>query len=156
ALWKVSLDVLSDAEVATALGADIPVCLKEKPAVMSGIGENVRVVTLPEAWVVLANPNKPLATRAVFGKLAGRFSAPMEPFTGFADVHALTQFLERQRNDLTTPAVELMPAIGDILKALAATSGCLLARLSGSGPTCFGLFATPDDARVAAARLESI
>lgn len=154
-LWGVDAGALSRAELAT-LGADVPVCVARQPSVMRGIGEDIAAIEgLPRLWMVLANPGPPLATKAVFGALRGRFGAPLEPLPPKPGADGLLAYLERQRNDLTAPAVELMPSIGVVLNALAATAGCRLARLSGSGATCFGLYAEESTARVAAKFLKT-
>ena len=155
-LWDIDRALLADVDIAAKLGADVPVCLRGTPAFMSGIGEIVvPAPPLPEAALVLVNPGVPLATKAVFGALNGRFSAApaREAVSGLADAAALAKGLGQFRNDLTAPALELLPAIRPVLEALARTPGCLLARLSGSGPTCFGLFADGAGAHRAAAAL---
>jgi len=155
-LWGMELSsVLSPVEL-TKLGADVPVCVARRPALMRGIGEDVTdLENLPPLWMVLANPGQPLATKAVFGALRGRFGRPMAPLPPKPDADALLAYLADQRNDLTAPALELMPGIGVILDALAATAGCRLARLSGSGATCFGLYTGDSAARAAAAALKA-
>jgi 4-diphosphocytidyl-2-C-methyl-D-erythritol kinase len=134
-----------------ALGADLPVCLAGRPARMRGIGEDLAPVALPSFWLVLANPGVPLATAAVFAGLAGRSSPPMPAPPAFADAAGLFAFLADQRNDLEPPAAALAPAVGEAKAALATQPGCRLARMSGSGATCFGLFATEPAALAAAA-----
>jgi 4-diphosphocytidyl-2-C-methyl-D-erythritol kinase len=136
-----------------ALGADLPVCLAGQPARMRGIGEDLTPVALPSFWLVLANPGVPVATAAVFADLAGRSNPPMPAPPAFADAEGLFAFLAAQRNDLEAPAAALAPAIGQALAALAAQPGCRLARMSGSGATCFGLFATEAAALAAAAEI---
>lgn len=147
---------LTDARLAANLGADVPVCLRRRPTFMRGIGEDlVPAAALPPAWFVLANPGRPLATKAVFQALGGRFSAPppAEAFAGLRDAAALAAALRTGGNDLAAPAAALMPEIPAMLEQLAATPGCLLARMSGSGPTCFGLYGSASAAADAAARL---
>ena len=155
-LWGVNPMTLADHDIAAALGADVPVCLRGIPAFMSGIGEIVQAApALPGAWLVLANPGEPLATKAVFAALAGRFSAAMarDAFKNLADTESLAKTLKLYSNDLMPPALEILPAIAPVLAALEQASGCLLARLSGSGPTCFGLFADAGAADQAAASI---
>jgi 4-diphosphocytidyl-2-C-methyl-D-erythritol kinase len=148
-LWNVDPLALSDSEIAAALGADVPVCLRGVPAYMSGIGEIISPApTLPEAWLVLINPGEQLSTKAVFTALAGRFSAAMgrHAFENLESAPALAKALKLYGNDLMTPALELLPAVRTVIEILEQTPGCLLARLSGSGPTCFGLFADAETA----------
>ena len=153
-LWDLELgsDGMALRELAPLLGADVPVCLTRAPARMSGIGEIIAPIPpLPAAWLLLVNPGVPLATKAVFSALAGRYSGPLPALPEkFGTVEGLAAYLVRCRNDLAAPAIELMPAIAEILAALERADGCLLGRLSGSGPTCFGLFAKAEAAARAA------
>lgn len=137
-MWGVALP---DAGALLALGADVPVCLAGRPLRMRGIGERLTPLALPAFWLVLVNPGVPVATGTVFAALAGRFGAAMpDTLPPMPDVAALAAFLARQRNDLQDPAVAAVPQVGAVLAALAAQPGCLLARMSGSGATCFGMF----------------
>mgnify|MGYP003513381401 FL=1 len=145
------------AEVAR-LGADVPVCLDPRPRRMSGVGETLAdVPLLPPFWLVLANPGVPVATADVFHALARHDHPPMpDMLPRWTDLAALVSFLGPMRNDLEAPAMRLRPEIGDVLAALRATEGCMIARMSGSGATCFGIYgdrAAADDAaaRIAAA-----
>ena len=96
------------------------------------------------------NPRVAVPTRDVFAALGSPDNAPMpETLPGFPDAAALIDWLATQRNDLEAPALSLAPAIGDVLEALRGTRGCGLARMSGSGATCFGLY--PDRAKATAA-----
>jgi 4-diphosphocytidyl-2-C-methyl-D-erythritol kinase len=152
-LWRCDLDRLDPADVAHALGADVPVCLINRAAWVGGIGEAVTPATsLPDCWVVLANPGVAVATPAVFKARRGEFSTPAR-FGAVADAAALAFALSQRRNDLTEAALSLAPEIGEVLRALSAEPAALLARMSGSGATCFALFAAPGDATAAAARL---
>lgn len=132
-----------------SLGADVPVCLRPAPQRMRGVGEALEEVPdLPELHMVLVNPGVHVATPAVFRALTRKDGAPMpETLPPFADAPALIRFLAGQRNDLEAPAIALAPVIGEVLAALNAAPDCRLARMSGSGATCFGLF---DDQRSAA------
>ena len=139
-------------EQVVALGADVPVCLEGRAVRMTGVGDGIAPVPeLPEAWLILANPGVAVSTRAVFRQLARKKNAPMpERLPGFATVAELADFLREQRNDLEPPAVQLAPVIADVKAQIAAQDGCLLARMSGSGATCFGLFTDEGAARDAA------
>jgi 4-diphosphocytidyl-2-C-methyl-D-erythritol kinase len=155
-IWDENLAQLADADLAAALGADVPVCLRRIPTFMRGIGEQLTPAPpLPTAWLVLVNPGKPLATKSVFAALNGRFSAPAPEtlFAGLASAWDLAQAVAKTRNDLAEPAGELMGEIGEMLGRLEATRGCLVARMSGSGPTCFGLY---EDSAAAGAAAETI
>jgi 4-diphosphocytidyl-2-C-methyl-D-erythritol kinase len=102
------------------------------------------------------NPGVPLATAPVFKALAGRGRGPMPPLPPrFADAAALAAYLRACSNDLMAPAQDLLPEIAAVVRALEAAPACLLARMSGSGPTCFGLFATLAQAEAAATALRA-
>ncbi len=139
-------------EATLSLGADVPVCLAARPARMRGIGERVEAVgALPEMSVVLVNPGVAVPTGKVFSALR-RADNPALPerLPHWADAKELARWLGAQRNDLEPPARDLAPDVDAALKALAATPGCLLARMSGSGATCFGLYADSAEAAGAA------
>ncbi len=144
------------AGIALALGADVPVCLAGRPARMAGIGERVAPLAagaLPPLPLVLANPGVPVATADVFRALVRRDNAPLPPVPPrFAGPDAVAAFLAATRNDLEAPARAVAPPIDAALAALSA-AGASLARLSGSGATCFGLFADRAGAEAAARRI---
>lgn len=140
--------------MAMALGADLPVCLAGRASYLGGIGERIEPVPmLPRVPVVLVNPLQPLATPAVFKARSGPFSSPARLGAIPGDVAGLARELARRRNDLEAPAIALLPALRDILDRLAVLPGCLLARMSGSGATCFAVFERAGDAALAAAAL---
>lgn len=142
---------------AAALGADVPVCLDPRPRRMAGIGATLSdLPSLPPCWLVLANPGVAVATPAVFAELERHDNPPM-PATlpVFADVADLAAFLTTCRNDLEPHARMLEPLIATTSDALSATTGCLIARMSGSGATCYGLYASQAGAEVAARRIGS-
>lgn len=144
---------LPDAAAVLSLGADVPVCLFGKPARMSGIGEVIAPLPpLPPLWVVLVNPGIEVPTGAVFKALGTPDNPPLPaiPPEGWPEAAALAHWLCRSRNDLEPPARALVPEIGRVIDHLNARPGCLLARMSGSGGTCFGLFAAEDAAEQAA------
>lgn len=139
------------------LGADVPVCLNSRSTFMGGIGEDLSPVpALPQTHLVLVNPGVGVSTPAVFKARAaegaefsepGRFDQPPE------DAARLAALLAQRTNDLEPPARRLEPVIDDVLNVLAEQPACLLARMSGSGATCFGLFADETDALAAASRI---
>ena len=147
---------LPEARRVLALGADVPVCLESRPARMAGIGEQVTPLAgLPALWCVLVNPGTACPTPRVFAALERRDGSPLPELPArFADAAALLDYLFATRNDLEAPARRLVPAIGDALEALAA-SGAAVARMSGSGATCFGLFETEGAALSAAESLRA-
>lgn len=134
------------------LGADVPVCLNGSSVRMGGVGERLDPVILPKGWLVLANPRVPVPTGDVFHGLAG-FGDGLPDIPAFGTVMDLARWLRATRNDLEAPAMALAPVIADVRDALAATSGCLIARMSGSGATCWGLFAGQGEAETAARAL---
>lgn len=142
-----------------ALGADVPVCLAGRPARMRGVGEELSPLPpLPPVWLVLANPRVAVSTPQVFAMLERRENPPVPeiPPMGWPTAAALGAWLERQtRNDLEFPARRMAPVLADVVAALRATAGCLLARMSGSGATCFGLYADALEASDAARDLRA-
>lgn len=135
-----------------ALGADVPVCVQARAAFMRGIGEQVELMpNMPKLAAVLVNPGVEVPTGAVFNGLERKDNSPMTPFADAAD---LLDWLRAQRNDLEPPACAVQPVIAHVLEAIAATDGCQLARMSGSGATCFGLFADGKTALAAAQQLQ--
>lgn len=154
-LWGLGFDAARLAAIGAGLGADVPVCVASRPARMGGIGEVLSPApALPECGLLLVNPRVALPTPAVFRARGGPFSAPAAlPPRGWADAAALAHDLRALRNDLETAAIALCPPVAAVLEALSAAPGCLLARMSGSGATCFGLFADAAAAGRAAATL---
>jgi 4-diphosphocytidyl-2-C-methyl-D-erythritol kinase len=141
-------------DLAASLGADIPVCLASRPARMSGIGELLSPApVLPPFGIVLVNPGVAVSTPAIFRARVGTFSSAAELPKSWPNAAALADSLAKLTNDLEAPAITLAPAIGDVLAALRALPNCLLARMSGSGATCFGIFATASAAAEAAASI---
>jgi len=149
-LWNVTLSP----ELALSLGADVPVCLAGVAARMSGVGERLTPAPrLPACGMVLVNSGVALGTADVFRARGAGFSAVAALPDAWSDARSMADDLARLGNDLEPPAIGLCPVIGDVLAALRATPGCLLARMSGSGATCFGLFADPASAARAALAL---
>lgn len=136
--------------LALRLGADVPVCLAARPARMRGVGEVLDPVTLPQGWIVLANPRVEVPTPAVFRALARKHNPALpDTMPHWPDMAALAAWLATQRNDLEAPALAIAPVIAQVLAALRAQEGTRIARMSGSGATCFGLFAEEAPARAA-------
>jgi len=144
------------AQAATQTGADLLACLFSQPCYFGGIGDAVDLVSgLPPFALLLVNPGLGLNTAAVF-----KARSPTQPFTPPARLpampataEALAKALITRHNDLTQPATQLCPSIASILESLNRQPGCLLARLSGSGATCFGVFADSKKATEAATHL---
>jgi 4-diphosphocytidyl-2-C-methyl-D-erythritol kinase len=143
------------ADAGLSLGADVPVCLMARAARMRGIGEDVAQVDgLPEVHGVLVNPGVAVSTAVIFRSLARKDNAAMpDVLPVWRDAADLAAWLAGQRNDMQAAAVAAAPVVGKVIAAVAATPGCLLARMSGSGATCFGLYADAEAAARAAAAL---
>jgi 4-diphosphocytidyl-2-C-methyl-D-erythritol kinase len=148
------------AAIAARLGSDVTVCLASRPALMTGRGEAVEPVGgFPACGVLLANPGIPLSAASVYAELrADDLRAPLllggegtPDFRG--DFAQLLAYSLPRLNDLEAPAARLVPEIREVLASLLALDGPRLARMSGSGPTCFALFATEAEAASAGARL---
>jgi 4-diphosphocytidyl-2-C-methyl-D-erythritol kinase len=155
-LWEVRPDRDALLQLTAKLGADVPVCLAGKPSFVGGIGEEIAPAAgLPNSWLLLVNPRVATPTPAVFKARRGDFSGAgrwPQPPRDFADFAAR---LAQCRNDLTEAAISVTPQIRDVLAAIEALPDCALARLSGSGATCFGLFADERSARSAEQRLRA-
>jgi 4-diphosphocytidyl-2-C-methyl-D-erythritol kinase len=150
-LWGVAP---ADTALAAALGADVPVCLAGRAARMGGVGDVLSSApVMPACGLVLVNPGIGVSTPLIFAARSGDFSAPARLPLGWTEFAAFAADLERLGNDLEAPALRLCPSIGTSLAALRAQPGCALARMSGSGATCFGLFANAAAADVAASAL---
>ncbi len=137
------------------LGADVPMCLAGKALRARGIGEEIEYL---EGWpalpLVLVWPSRTVPTAAVFTSLARRDNPPLpEPPKAAPRVEDAAAWLATCRNDLEPPACAVAPEIGAVLEAIGATNGCLLARMSGSGSACFGLYADATSARAAAKKI---
>ncbi len=138
--WGVRVDATDLRALALTLGADVPACLGSCPVRMSGVGEILATVpALPPCGIVLVNPGVAVATQAVFRARAGAFSRPAPLAGSWRDAAALARDLAVASNDLEAPAIALCPPIAGVLADLRAQPGCLLARMSGSGATCFAL-----------------
>lgn len=135
------------------LGADVPVCLAGRPARMQGVGERLAPLPpLPPLFMVLVNPGISLATPAVFARLSRRENPGLPALPPVLDGPGFLKWLRGCRNDLQDAAVALVPEIAAVLAALEA-QGAALARMSGSGATCFGLFSSRTAAEAAARAL---
>ena len=132
-------------DLALQLGADVPICLLQKTGRMHGIGEIIEPIDtdLPSG-IVLVNPRIPVTTSNVFEALglarSQSFGTPIGDFSNIRSWH----------NDLTAPAIKIVPEVADVLESLGSQSKIICARMSGSGATCFGLFESLEQAQVAA------
>ncbi len=164
-LNNLSLDDPRLQKVALATGADVPVCLFSRACDMTGVGEQLLPLALPSMPCVMVNPRVPVATQDVFRALGLRhgellvgatsvLDAPAWPEDG-ASIADWVDVLETVANDLEAPAMRIEPVIGEVLEALRASSGVKLARMSGSGATCFAIFGAPAETHAAAERIRS-
>jgi 4-diphosphocytidyl-2-C-methyl-D-erythritol kinase len=136
-------------QIATTLGADVPVCLHSTPSFMTGIGDNIAPIPMPHSLhALLVTPPIHIPTKDVFRALQGAFSQPL-PTLEIQTEQTLKTLLLNTRNDLASPALALFPALQKPLDMLAQQDGCWLTRLSGSGATCFGLFETKEQSEIA-------
>ena len=142
-----------------SIGADVPVCLQNSAAWMCGLGERVTPVSsLTPLPALLVNPGIKLSTAAVFKTLNAKPLQPEEAgappsFPGWRNPREAAVWLNEGRNDLEAPAIALEPAVKKVLDALRHLDDCMLSRLSGSGPTCFGIFLSQDAAAEAASEM---
>ena len=145
-LWDLEMGDDALQAIAAGLGSDIPACVLSAPCFMEGRGDILRAAeAMPRVPMLLVNPGVAVPTKDVFAALQTRSGVQMDlPRGRFGDTADLLRFLETTRNDLEEPARRLAPVIDEVLAALASLPGALLARMSGSGATCFAIF--PDDA----------
>ena len=147
-------------EAARLVGADVPVCIASHACVMGGVGENLTMLDLPPLSCVMVNPRVAVATKDVFAALGLRagqlrvgvgeiLEAVTLPKSGATAQEWLVQ-ISGGVNDLEAPALRVQPVIGEVLTALRKTDGVQLARMSGSGATCFALYDDAGSADVAA------
>ena len=152
-------------EVARLTGADVPVCLASHACVMTGVGETLLPLSLPKIPCVMVNPRVPVATKDVFQALGLRNG---EILVGAADVIQATawpeegasledwvEVLSSGSNDLEAPATRIQPVIGEVISALSGTNGAWLARMSGSGATCFAIYENIPEAQRAAQKIQA-
>jgi 4-diphosphocytidyl-2-C-methyl-D-erythritol kinase len=161
---KLGLDDPRLIEVAQLTGADVPVCLSSRACVMTGVGETLLPLALPKMPCVLVNPRVAVATKDVFAALGLRhgellvgitdvIQAPAWPDGDVSLDHWIKQ-LFAGNNDLEAPAKGLQPVIGEVLSALGDADGVRLARMSGSGATCFAIFSDDAGAQRAARAIQ--
>jgi 4-diphosphocytidyl-2-C-methyl-D-erythritol kinase len=162
-LNDLSLDDPRLQDVALATGADVPVCLFSRACDMTGVGEQLLPLALPSMPCVMVNPRVPVATKDVFQALGLRngellvgatdvLEAPAWPEAG-GSIADWVEVLETVANDLEAPALRIEPVIGDVLEALRDSAGVKLARMSGSGATCFAIYGAATDAHAAAEKI---
>jgi 4-diphosphocytidyl-2-C-methyl-D-erythritol kinase len=141
-LWDLHYSEEELLGIAAQLGSDVPACLLSRPCWMEGRGERVTpLAPLPQFPLILINPGVMVPTAPVFANLNARTGLGAKPPLGpINSVWDLVAYLDGAVNDLEAPASRLAPDIEDALSALDREPGCVLAQMSGSGATCFGLF----------------
>jgi 4-diphosphocytidyl-2-C-methyl-D-erythritol kinase len=147
-------------KIAPSIGADVPVCIDPRPRRMRGIGEMLSApLKMPKLAAVMVNPGVAVPTKDVFMKLGLKPGGPVRraaPARALPrEVEAFVEYLSKHGNDLEAPAIEVQPVIARVLRDIRESKGCLLARMSGSGATCFGIFASPRAAKAAAQNLSA-
>ncbi len=153
-LWDLKLPQSELHAIAETLGSDVPACLLSETLWMTGRGEGIEPVPgVPPAPLVLVNPGVGVSTRDIFAKLERRVGVghAAKPKADLS-ILALADYFKSNRNDLENPAREIAPVIGEVLQAIS-RNGALRTRMSGSGATCFGLFADDKSAQAAAAKI---
>ncbi len=149
-LWRLNISRGALADIAFRLGADVPACLDAAPVYVTGAGEAIsRGPTLPPLWLCLVNPRVPTPTGAVFRAFdaaAPRPPAPALARPAAASVTAFRAMMAASRNDLEPHAIARQAIVSDVVEFLRARPGALAARMSGSGATCFGAFASEEAA----------
>jgi 4-diphosphocytidyl-2-C-methyl-D-erythritol kinase len=155
--WQLAPDADGLDELARGLGADVPVCLSGRPQRLRGIGEKLDPVRIDFPFAaLLANPGRPCPTARVFDRLTNWNNDPLPALPDrFTDLRQLLGWLDTTRNDLAIPALTIAPEIASVLDQLNRLDGCLLARMTGSGSTCFALFGSDGEAKNAAAGLHA-
>jgi 4-diphosphocytidyl-2-C-methyl-D-erythritol kinase len=138
--------------IAPQLGADVAMCLKAQPLIARGVGEQLTPMNSPRLWLVLVNPSIAVSTPRVFDLLSQRNNPPLPALTLDRDQHRFIEWLMSTRNDLQLPAINLCPPVADALIALIETAP-MMARMSGSGATCFAIYANEPAAVAAAASI---
>ena len=155
--WQAGLDDPALSRLGQSLGADVPVCLFGRTARVQGIGEHIAPgPDLPDIGLLLVNPGVGVPTAAVFSKRQGAYSRPADLPASFETAASLVDFLLHCHNDLLTPARHLSPQIDVVLADITQQPDCLFASLSGSGATCFGIFADIATACAAASTLQRV
>jgi 4-diphosphocytidyl-2-C-methyl-D-erythritol kinase len=147
-LWRIALPEEELFDLAASLGADVPMCLAGRTALVSGIGERLQPApTLPPAAILLVNPGAALPTRDVFEARRGPFSTAVPVTQPWRDLPEFVAALAQRGNDLSEAAISLRPAIAEVLAFLRNSRGARYAAMSGSGATCFALYDSPDAAQ---------
>lgn len=153
--WGITLSAAQIETITQSLGSDVPVCYAATPAWVSGIGENIIPVKINvPLWAILCNPRMGLLTADVYQRFSGTFAKPGQPPASIDSLYDLQHYLAPAKNMLEPAAFASVPVLQDMLSVIATTPSCLLARMSGSGATCFGLYASRPQAEQAVGLLQ--
>ncbi|KLN62283.1 hypothetical protein WH96_01820 [Kiloniella spongiae] len=156
-LWNVDPEAIDNLDnLALEIGADVPVCLRERSSWMEGVGDVLKTgPRLPDLFCVLVNPGCPVSTPQIFRELKGQFSQAVPELPKTCYLPELIDYLNFSGNDLAAPAQRLEPIISDSIRSLKDRPDCLFAGMSGSGATCYGLYEGQVAARMAAAEIRN-
>ena len=148
-------------KIAPRIGADVPVCVDPRSRRMRGVGEQLSApLKMPKLAAVMVNPRVAVRTKDVFTRLGLKPGGPLRPAAPSRalprSIEAFVEYLSRHGNDLEAPAMEIQPVVAQVLAGIRKSNRCLLARMSGSGATCFGIFESPHAATAAAKRLSAV
>ena len=153
--WDISINQTNIMSLALSLGADVPACIHGKEALIRGVGDTIIPASLPKKKlaVVFVKPKESLSTSSVFKFFTGPFVKECSQRLKFTNIGSLAAYLSGKKNSLTSPAEILCSDIKTALAGLKESQGCYLSRLSGSGPTCFGLFLNQKMAHASASKI---
>ncbi len=153
--WRLGLAMTELARLGAELGSDVPACVLSRPVWLSGVGDTLEPAMLDcKSFLLLAYPAMALPTVSVYRAFSALQPPVSRPDT-LVDEEALLGYLARARNDLTSAAVSLCPAVGVLLNALAETKSAQLVRMSGSGAACFALYRSMQEAEAAQRQLSA-
>ncbi len=146
-IFNLGLSTQKLCEIGLQIGADVPSCIYSKPLFVTGIGENLKELpNFPSLNILIVNPLKPVSTKKIFEMGFKNYSKPIDVnFNDFTNFSKLIAFLQNTKNDMQQIAISLCPEIEDILQFLSKQKGVLLARMSGSGASCFAIFETQEN-----------
>jgi len=155
-MWKVPPGDISIERLLLPLGADVPVCFMLHNALLRGIGEEITLISqINDLFVVLANPGKLCPTSKIFARYQKNFKPDIKYDDTITTAKDIIDFLQEQSNDLQDYAIGYVPEIQGVLSQISSQKGCMLARMSGAGATCFGLFSSQEEADNAAETLSN-
>lgn len=153
-LWGLNVPASELQRIGLTLGADVPMCLANVSSRVSGIGDVIEAIALPSLPIVLVNPLLGVSTPHVFANLSSKTNPPMDQPPISDHIADWVSYLSKQRNDLQIPAQLFVPEIAHCMALIERSPACSLARMSGSGATCFGLYPSIKTAQKAAELLK--